>query len=47
MARMQISTVFKKWDLLVTLEGKYVAMQQLYKYKHLVSATYRVHSCCE
>ena len=24
MARMRISTIFKKWDLLVTLEGKYV-----------------------
>ena len=24
MARMRISTIFKKWDLLITLEGKYV-----------------------
>ena len=24
MARRQISTIFKKWELLVTLEGKYV-----------------------
>ena len=24
MAHKQISTIFKKWDLLVTLEGKYV-----------------------
>ena len=24
MAHLQISTIFKKWDFLVTLEGKYV-----------------------
>ena len=30
MARMRISTVFKKWDLLVTLEGKYVCNGFIY-----------------
>ena len=31
MARMWISTIFKKWDLLVTLEGKYVCNSFIYK----------------
>ena len=30
MARMQISTIFKKWDLLVTLEGKYKCNSFIY-----------------
>ena len=30
MARMRISTIFKKWDLLVTLEGKYVCNGFIY-----------------
>ena len=30
MARMRISTIFKKWDLLVTLEGKYVCNSFIY-----------------
>ena len=30
MARMRISTFFKKWDLLVTLEGKYVCNGFIY-----------------
>ena len=30
MAHMQISTTFKKWDLLVTLEGKYVCNSFIY-----------------
>ena len=30
MVRMQISTIFKKWDLLVTLEGKYVCNGFIY-----------------
>ena len=30
MACMRISTIFKKWDLLVTLEGKYVCNGFIY-----------------
>ena len=30
MVRMRISTIFKKWDLLVTLEGKYVCNGFIY-----------------
>ena len=30
MVRMQISTIFKKWDLLITLEGKYVCNSCIY-----------------
>ena len=30
MARMWVSTIFKKWDLLVTLEGKYVCNSFIY-----------------
>ena len=30
MTRMRISTIFKKWDLLVTLEGKYVCNDFIY-----------------
>ena len=30
MTRMQISTIFKKWDLLVTLEGKYICNSFIY-----------------
>ena len=30
MVRMRISAIFKKWDLLVTLEGKYVCNSFIY-----------------
>ena len=30
MARMRINTILKKWDLLVTLEGKYICNSFIY-----------------
>ena len=38
MAHKQISTIFKKWDLLVTLEGKYVRNSFIYSERHVSSA---------
>ena len=38
MTCMLISTIFKKWDLLVTLEGKYVCNSFIYRYTNISQA---------